>query len=279
VRRGWYEPERYPWRRRPTPYRVLVSEVMLQQTHAARVAPAFERFVRRFPSVRALARASRADVIRAWAGLGHNRRAVALYEIARTLVRDHRGRIPSDPAELERLPGIGPYTAAAVAALAFGRPVPAIDVNVNRVVARHRLGTDEATGPEVRAAAERWLDRADPASWNQAVMDLGRDVCRPVPRCGSCPLAHDCRFRRAGASPAPRRARPGRFAGSSREARGRVVSLLRERSPRRLGAICSEAGMEPERVVSAVRSLHRDGVIRAGPAAQAGSPTGRIRLA
>jgi A/G-specific adenine glycosylase len=279
VRRGWYEPARYPWRRRPTPYRVLVSEVMLQQTQASRVAPAFERFVRRFPSLRALARASRAEVIRAWAGLGHNRRAVALHQAARAVVRDHRGRIPSDPEALRRLPGVGPYTAAAVAALAFGRPVPALDVNVGRVVARHRLGTDAATPEEVRTAAERWLDRGDPAGWNQALMDLGRDLCRPRPRCGSCPLSTSCRFRRNGATPMARASRPGPFRGSFREARGRVVSLLRERSSARLSTLCSASGMEPGRVTEAAGALHRDGVVRAGPAALAGRPSGRVRLA
>jgi A/G-specific adenine glycosylase len=279
VRPEWYEPARYPWRRRPTPYRVLVSEVMLQQTQASRVAPAFERFIRRFPSLRALARAARADVIRAWAGLGHNRRAVGLHEAARAVVRDHGGRIPSDLEALQCLPGIGPYTAAAVAALAFGSPVPALDVNVGRVVSRHRLGTDTAAPEEVRTAAERWLDRRDPAGWNQALMDLGRDVCRPRPRCGSCPLSAGCRFRRAGAAPAERTSRRDRFAGSSREARGRLVSLLRERSSARLSTLCSAAAMDPERVTRAVRALHRDGVVRAGPAALAGNPSGRVRLA
>jgi A/G-specific adenine glycosylase len=279
VRRGWFEPARYPWRRRPTPYRVLVSEVMLQQTQASRVAPAFERFVRRFPSLRALARASRAEVIRAWAGLGHNRRAVALHEAARAVVRDHRGRIPSDPEALRRLPGVGPYTAAAVAALAFGRPVPALDVNVGRVVARHRLGSDTASSEEIAAAAGRWLDRGDPAGWNQALMDLGRDVCRKRPRCGSCPLSRGCRFRSTGAIPSERPARHARFAGSSREARGRVVSLLRDRSSAPLAILWSAAGMDPGRVTEAIRSLHRDGVVRAGPAALAGRPSGRVRLA
>jgi A/G-specific adenine glycosylase len=276
---GWYESRRYPWRRRPTPYRVLVSEIMLQQTQAARVGPAFGRFVRTFPSLRALAEAPRAEVVRAWAGLGHNRRAVALHEAAGAVVRDHGGRIPADPAVLQDLPGIGPYTAAAVAALGFGRPVPALDVNVTRVVARHRLGSDGASREDVRAAAQRWLDRADPAGWNQALMDLGRDVCRPVPRCGSCPLARGCRFRRAGTAPIRVPSRRGRFMGSSREARGRVVSLLRERSPQGLASLWSRAEMDRARVTEAVRALHRDGLIRAGPAALAGRPSGRIRLA
>src|SRR5438445_5270827 len=125
---AWYEPRRrrYPWRVGPDPYRVLVSEVMLQQTQAERVGPAFERFVGRFPDVHALAAAPKADVLRAWGDLGYNRRAVRLAEAARAVVRDHGGRIPSDPATLRSLPGVGPYTAAAVASIGHGLPVAAI---------------------------------------------------------------------------------------------------------------------------------------------------------
>ncbi|MGH2637253.1 MAG: A/G-specific adenine glycosylase, partial [Actinomycetota bacterium] len=168
--RSWYRPRRsaYPWRGSRDPYAVLVSEVMLQQTQAARVAPAFERFVSTFPGVRSLAVASRADVLRAWDGLGYNRRAVALSEAARTIERDHGGRVPSDPRVLRSLPGVGPYTADAVASLAFGAPVPALDTNVRRVVARVRLGVEahQVTGGRLRSEAEDWLDRDDPGGWN-----------------------------------------------------------------------------------------------------------------
>src|SRR5439155_2131769 len=121
----------YPWRTPPgDPYRILVSEVMLQQTQAARVVPHYRAFIARFPSIETLAAARRAEVVAAWAGLGHNRRAVALSEAAGAIVRRHGGRIPSDPEVLVSLPGVGPYTAAAVASIAFGVPVAAIDVNV-----------------------------------------------------------------------------------------------------------------------------------------------------
>lgn len=119
----------YPWRASRDPYAVLVSEIMLQQTQAARVVPVFVRFLGAFPSVASLAAAGRGDVVRAWAGLGYNRRAVALSEAARAIVRDHDGRVPADPQVLRTLPGVGPYTAAAVAALAFGAPVAAVDTN------------------------------------------------------------------------------------------------------------------------------------------------------
>src|SRR5262245_60007442 len=136
---AWYRPRPhdYPWRTTdPDPYAVLVSEVMLQQTQAARVAPAYRTFLQRFPDVRTLASAARAELLRAWGGLGYPRRALALREAARAIVRDHGCVVPSDPDVLLALPGVGPYTAAAVASIAFGAPVAAIDTNVRRVTAR-----------------------------------------------------------------------------------------------------------------------------------------------
>src|SRR5207253_798799 len=170
----WFEPRRraYPWRGTNDAYLVLVSEVMLQQTQASRVAPAFERFVARFPTVTALARAGRDEVLRTWGSLGYNRRAVALSEAARAIVRDHGGVVPAEPSDLARLRGVGPYTAAAVASIGHGLPVAAIDTNVRRVVARARLGREpgEAPAGELKRAADAWLDRDDPGGWNQALM-------------------------------------------------------------------------------------------------------------
>jgi A/G-specific adenine glycosylase len=278
----WYGPRRaaYPWRRRPTPYRVLVSEVMLQQTQAARVAPAFERFIRRFPTVRSLASASRAEVVRSWAGLGYNRRAVALHEAARRIERDHRGRIPREPEVLRGLPGIGPYTAAAVAAIGFGVPVPALDVNVQRVVARARLGREPHDAParEIEAEARAWLQGQGPATWNQAVMDVGREVCRPVPRCSECPVSPSCRLRRSGGKPASAPRRQGKFEGSFRQARGRVLARIRDGGPASLHTLVRESGESRDRVLAAVRALAADGLVEAGPGALAGRPGGRVRL-
>ena len=202
--RRWFAARRraYPWRGARDPYRILVSEVMLQQTQATRVVPSYRAFVRRFPTIRALAAASRADVLRAWAGLGYNRRAVALHEAAGMVV-ERGGRLPSEPAALRWLPGIGPYTAAAVASIAFDVPVPAVDTNGDRVVRRFVLGRDDAGRSEIHRAAAAWLDRSDPGGWNQAVMDLGREVCRPVPMCQVCPLARMCAFRQSGATTTP----------------------------------------------------------------------------
>jgi len=265
--RAWYRPRReaYPWRRDGIdPYAVLVSEVMLQQTQAARVAAAFDGFLRRFPNVSSLAAASTADVLRSWSGLGYHRRAVALREAARTIVRMHAGEVPGDPRALEHLPGVGPYTASAVAAIAFGRPVVAMDVNVRRVASRVVLGREpqDRDGPRILEAARVLLDRRDPATWNQAIMDLGREVCRPAPRCEVCPLAEWCRFRGTG--------RPGRstaagkqppFEGSNRQVRGRIVAVLRERPSAGLSGLAAATGFEVDRIGSAVTGLVRDGIV------------------
>ena len=277
---SWYGPRRraYPWRGAGDPYRILVSEIMLQQTQAARVDPVYRSFLRRFPSIRALARASSGDVLRAWSGLGYNRRAAALHEAARAVVREHGGRVPADPEMLRRLPGVGPYTAAAVASIAFDAPAAAVDTNVARVVRRYRLGHDAATPGEVRRAAQGWLDRRAPGDWNQAVMDLGRDVCRPVPRCTACPLARSCVFRRSGALPEPsRRRRPG-FEGSSRQLRGAIVRILRDRGSATVATLWLATRRRREEVVGSIRVLAAEGLIRAGPAARRGEARGVVRL-
>src|SRR5436190_23268591 len=256
----WYRPRArlYPWRGiRPDAYRVLVSEMMLQQTQAARVAPAYRAFLRRFPTVGALARADRADVLRAWNGLGYNRRAVALSDSARVIVRDLGGRVPQDPEVLVRLPGVGPYTAAAVASIAYGLPVPALDTNVRRVVGRFALGAEphEVSASAVREAAVKLLDRGDPGAWNQAVMDLGREVCRPIPACPACPLSAGCRYRRAGGRGGHAGRVQGPFAGSFREVRGAVVRILAAEGPLTLGALSLRTGEPIARVARAARAL------------------------
>jgi A/G-specific adenine glycosylase len=254
---------------------------MLQQTQAARVIPAFERFLARFPTVASLAAAARSDVVRVWTGLGYNRRAVALSESARAIVADHAGRVPRDPEALRSLPGVGPYTAAAVASLAFGVPVVAIDTNVRRVVARVSLGreADDVAPAIVREAAAGWIDPNAPGEWNQALMDLGREVCRPRPRCVACPLAHACRFRAEGATPGSRRRAQGKFEGSSRQVRGAVVRALVGRRSATLRTLADETGFPAERIRDAVGGLVRDGLIGAGPGALAGRASGRVRLA
>jgi A/G-specific adenine glycosylase len=273
--RSWYAPRRdaYPWRGSHDPYAILVSEVMLQQTQASRVAPAFRSFLHRFPTVRALAVAARRDVIRQWGGLGYNRRAVRLSEAARVVVRDHGGRVPHDPAALRELPGVGPYTAAAVASLGFGDPVAVVDTNVRRVVARVHLGIEghDAPAREVAALADAWLDRDDPVTWNQALMDLGREVCRPKPRCDVCPLAGVCRFRRAGSIAGRGRKRQVPFEGSTRQVRGAVVRVLRSHPSLTRTHLSAETGFTRERIDDAIGTLVADGLVQEG--------TGGVRLA
>ena len=263
----WYAPRagRYPWRRTPSPYRTLVSEVMLQQTQASRVAPAFDRFVACFPDVRTLAAAPRSDVLRTWAGLGYNRRAVALSEAARTIVRDHGGVVPRELPALQSLPGVGPYTAAAVMSIGYGEPVAAVDVNVRRVVSRMALGDPAASAARVRDAAGALLDVERPAAWNQAVMDLGRDVCRQSPRCDVCPVAGWCRWRsrnltaeRVPLRP-PRRGHE-RFEGSFRQLRGGVLRVLRDGAA--TAAVISTTLMKDEEEVRrAIATLASEGAV------------------
>jgi A/G-specific adenine glycosylase len=262
----WYRrrPHDYPWRTaNPDPYAVLVSEVMLQQTQAARVAPAYRAFLERFPDVGALSSAARAELLRAWGGLGYPRRALALREAARAIVRHHDGRVPSDPAVLRTLPGVGPYTAAAVASIAFGVPVAAVDTNVRRVTARVVHGTDPGgiTPRQLQADADAMVDPASPGEWSQALMDLGRFVCRPVPRCGECPLASGCRWNLEGGSPRPAARRQPTFEGSERQARGRVLAVLRERGGATVGELAAETGMPVARTSSAATGLAADGLV------------------
>jgi len=244
---------------------VLVSEVMLQQTQASRVVESFPTFLRRFPDVVALATASRASVLRAWGALGYHRRAVALHEASRTIVREHGGRVPADVATLLELPGIGPYTAAAVASIAYGVPVAAIDTNARKVLARVAMGRDPDDVPAtaIVEAAERWLARDRPGDWNQALMNLGRGICRPRPRCDVCPLAPACRYRksrRRGGGVAPPRTQQA-FEGSMRQLRGAVVRELRRRQrPATVGALARAVGEPESRIEDAVDALARDGV-------------------
>jgi len=259
---------------------VLTSEFMLQQTQAGRVVPAFQTFMERFPTVGDLAASTGADVLRAWGRLGYPRRAVSLHRAAQEIVVSHGGVVPGDRHVLQALPGVGPYTAAAVASLAYGVPVAVVETNVRRVWARvdHAEEPDEVAARALAEAAAAWLDPRRSAEWNQAVMDLGREVCRPRPRCDECPLRRWCAFAAAGrAGRAAVRGAP-RFEGSLRQARGRVLAALRERSPRTLAGLSRETGEPLDRVRDAVRGLHEDGVVAASRAAVEGRERGVVRL-
>jgi A/G-specific adenine glycosylase len=181
-----------PWRDTRDPYRIWVSEIMLQQTRVAAVFEHYAEFLRRFPDVEALAGASLQDVLAAWSGLGYYRRARGLHQAARTLMRLHNGRLPATAEALESLPGIGRYTAAAIASIAFGQPCAVVDGNVERVL-RRVFGWPHQPSPRVWDAAQQLLSRRSPGNFNQAIMELGALVCLPAaPRCAACPVRRFC---------------------------------------------------------------------------------------
>jgi A/G-specific adenine glycosylase len=197
---AWYRAQArdLPWRRTRDPYRIVVSEFMLQQTQVSRVLDFYPRFLSRFPTIDALARARPNAVREAWDGLGYYRRAENLQRLARTVVNDYAGIVPDDPETLETLPGVGRYTAGAVASFAYERPAPAVDTNVARVLARVfrvRLPKGAKRDRRLWTLAEQLVPKRGKAAWdfNQALMDLGATVCvARKPRCHSCPVTTAC---------------------------------------------------------------------------------------
>ncbi len=274
----WYEAHAraLPWRAPPgqaasDPYRVWLSEVMLQQTTVAAVKPYFAAFTARWPTVEALAAANEADVMAAWAGLGYYSRARNLVKAARA-VAARAGGFPDSEAELRALPGLGPYTAAAVAAIAFGRRAVVVDANVERVVARLFAISDPLPGGRkaIRAAAETVTPDKRAGDFAQAMMDLGATICTPrEPRCLLCPLAQVCKGRKTG--------EPGRFP---------VKSAKKAKPQRRGRAYWIENGgavwlvrREGKGMLGGMRALPGDGwSVRAdGAGAPSGEPLGLVR--
>jgi A/G-specific adenine glycosylase len=243
-----------------TPWEVLVLEVMSQQTQIDRVGPFWRVFVARWPTPSALAEAPTHDLLATWAGLGYNRRALALREAARTIARDHGGEVPSDPDALVGLPGVGPYTARAVAATAFGRPVAPVDVNVGRVV-RRLAGIAEGRRA-IQAAADALISRDDPRRWVSSVMDLAVTTCtRRMPRCDECPVASLCASRGT-AGDVPVRRDEARFEATNRWLRGRILATLRDAGAGAWtsfdGAIGDHAA---DRVAAALAELAAEGFV------------------
>ncbi|HYH93217.1 MAG TPA: hypothetical protein VD763_08670 [Candidatus Saccharimonadales bacterium] len=278
----WYAARGRPlaFRRTSDPYAILVSEAMAQQTQAVRAAAHWERFMGRFPTVGDLAAATPADVLRQWQGLGYDRRALALWRTARVIVDQHGGRVPDTVEALDALPGVGPYTARAVAALAFGRPVGAVDVNVRRVLGRIVAGAD---GPSMPTAAMQGVADAavppdQPGAWTHALMDIGATVCRPRrPDCEACPARTWCRYaadaiaepattgaeaRPAAGAVTTRRNPAPAFTATNRWLRGRILDRLRD-VPDGAWLVLAEPIGEHDlaRVHAAARGLARDGVI------------------
>ena len=248
-----------PWRATRDPWSILVAEVMLQQTQAARVAPRWTRFLERYPTPAACAAAPLADVLGEWQGLGYPRRARDLHRTAGLVVTGHGGRLPDDLTSLLALPGVGPYTARAVLAFAHGRDVGVVETNIARVLAR--TAGRRLTATAAQQLADAAVPRGEGWAWNQVMMDLGAMHCRPVPGCTDCPVAPTCRWHRAGhPEPDPAIGSAGvssaqaPYEGSDRQARGAVLRALVD-GPRSLDDL-------PERIVD---GLVLDGLVeRAG---------------
>ncbi|MDQ8042998.1 MAG: A/G-specific adenine glycosylase [Solirubrobacteraceae bacterium] len=268
-----------PWRRTRDPYAVLVSEIMLQQTQVSRVVPRFEAWLERWPTAAALAAAPGADVLAEWSGLGYNNRALRLQAAAR-VVAEHGW--PGDEAGLRTLPGVGDYTAAAVAAFAYGQVAAAVDTNQVRVLDRW----DGAGGRTPKAVRERAIDLVPedaPDAWNHALMDLGATVCTArIARCDACPVAEWCmsagyvdpvaeRALRGASGPGvaggAAGSRPQRFEDTQRYVRGRIVAALVERGPidRAVLVEVLPDDIAGERVAAALTSLAHDGLVDLGP--------------
>jgi A/G-specific adenine glycosylase len=263
-----------PWRLRRDPYRTLVSEFMLQQTQAERVAGRFQTFLSAFPNMGALAAAPTSSVLRAWKGLGYNSRAVRLKAVAAEVVRRYGGAMPRETQQLLALPGVGPYTAAAVRAFAFDLDDAPLDTNVRRVVSRACFGGAKTTPKALAQQARRLVAPGRGHDWSSALMDLGALVCTPrAPRCSECPIRTLCEAAARGAvfeRPARGGAVPATpFQRTTRYARGRIVDRLRDlRDGERIALLDLHRDLEPllrprtfEEVRALVAGLERDGLV------------------
>jgi A/G-specific adenine glycosylase len=256
---GWYDANArdLPWRKDRDPYRVWVSEIMLQQTRVAAVIEHYHEFLRRFPTIGKLAAARESSVLAAWSGLGYYRRARMLHTAAKIIARERGGRFPESVAEWRLLPGVGRYTAAAIASIAFGAAVAVVDGNVERVI--ERISGDGVSQEGIWGAAERLLDRERPGDFNQAMMELGATVCTPrAPACLTCPIVDFCATRgeRAGIAKAPRQQK--REIHYALDLRGETVLLVqRPRSARLMAGMWElpqiSKGRDPEQPLFTLR--------------------------
>ena len=259
-----------PWRRPgASAWSVLVSEIMLQQTPVARVLPAHAAWLARWPTPRSLAAAAPGDAVRQWGRLGYPRRAVRLHAAATILTDDHAGQVPASVQALRALPGVGSYTAAAVASFAFGQRHAVLDTNVRRVLAR--LVRGEEMPPRTASAAEVRLAEAllpaapaRAARWSVAVMELGALVCTAArPDCAACPVARQCAWQRAGRPAGAARPASQRYEGSDRECRGRMLAVLREAAEPVPAARLEAAWPDQAQQARALSALVADGLAAA----------------
>ena len=269
---AWFDAHarRLPWREPgTTPWGVLVSEVMLQQTPVHRVTGVWSEWLARWPAPSSLAAETPGAAVRAWGKLGYPRRALRLHAAATAMVDRHGGEVPDDIDELRALPGVGDYTAAAVAAFAFGARVAVLDTNVRRVYARAFDGReDAATAPTVaeRAAALARVPEVAPASYSVAVMELGALVCRArAPRCNDCPVAAQCRWLAAGRPVGRATRRTQSYEGTDRQARGRLLAVLRASALPVPAVVLDSTWHDPEQRTRALESLVADGLVESVP--------------
>jgi A/G-specific adenine glycosylase len=259
-----------PWRKTRNPYRILISEVMLQQTQVARVLEKYPRFLRRYPTLKALANTRIADVLRSWRGMGYNKRALRLRELAQTVQREHSGSLPRTIAGLHALPGIGRYTSHALACFAYGLQTPVVDTNIQRVLRRVFPNHGFSNSWDL---AEHVLPTGKAYEWNQALMDLGSTICTAAgPRCSDCPIRSCCpsAFGVHSTSRRTVRREPQRDGVPNRIYRGRVIEILRALKGKK-GTIRSAAlarrikhnySLKDKRwFTQLLAGLHRDGLI------------------
>jgi A/G-specific adenine glycosylase len=267
---SWYaEHQRdLPWRRADaSPWAVLVSEVMLQQTPVARVLPAYHAWLERWPAPAGLAAVPAGEAVRQWGRLGYPRRALRLHATARILTERHGGEVPSDHAALLGLPGIGGYTAAAVASFAFGQRHTVLDTNVRRVFARqvsgHQFPGRSVSAAEVRLAESLLPAEPDVAArWSVAVMELGALVCTATrPQCTRCPLAADCTWLLSGRPESPVKRPAQRYENTDRQCRGALLATLREAHAPVTADALAETWPDPIRRARALDSLVADGLV------------------
>ncbi len=237
-----------PWRKTTNPYRITVSEIMLQQTQVERVVRKYPEFIREFPDFTALARASLAAVIARWQGMGYNRRAIALKRLAENVVADHGGRLPDTPEALVTLPGIGPATAASITVFAFNRPVVFIETNIRRVFIHHFFeDTIGVTDRDLLPYVERTLDRKNPRDWYNALMDYGAMLAGRVPN----PNRRSAHY-----------TRQSRFEGSNRQVRGQVLKLLAENGKISKVAFRKRLDVPVDRLEAVLAGLETEGFIQ-----------------
>jgi len=237
----------FPWRETEDPYKIMVSEIMLQQTQAPRVVPKYQAFLERFPDLHSLAEAPLADVLTAWQGLGYNRRAIALQKAAKMVVEEYDGELPVDQQKLLALPGIGAYTSSAILAFAFNIPTPFIETNIRRVYIHHFFeDREEVSDTELLPVIEQTMDKEHPREWYWALMDYGSTLPKQIVN----PNRRSKHY-----------TKQSKFQGSNRQLRGAIVRALTKISRLPIVQLAVELDLPPERIAEAAQALEKEGFL------------------